>query len=201
MVETSQAINLRNANDDRQFLKVLWLISALALLFCIFDIGIDWLTLPANPLEDGVVWIYDSVIYGLVAISFGRGAVFERAAAIMLSLILAIAGCHGSYDVFSEIAQRRTDAALGSPITASVLAAGTILEASLLFRYRKSGEPLMKGTWLSARNSAAIALVGAAVPIFCRTSTAGGPQICIDCLDTVLSFQAAFYVAREAAEI
>ena len=69
---TLQAVDLRNTNDGRRFSKILWLIAALALLFCVLGIVIDWFTASASFLEDGVVWIYDSVIYGLVAISFGK---------------------------------------------------------------------------------------------------------------------------------
>lgn len=200
MAETSQAVDLRNTNDGRRFLNILWLIATLALLFCILGIVVDWFTASASYFEDGVVWIYDSLIYGLVAISFGRGVFLERTAAITLSLVLAVAGCHGSYDVFSEIVQRGTDVALTSPISASVFAAGTILEAALLFRYRKSGEPLMKGAWLSARNSAVIGLAGAATPLLFRAPTALSPQVFVDCLDAVLALQAAFFVARETIE-
>ena len=121
-------------------------------------------------------------------------------AVIALALVLAIAGCHGSYDVFSEIVQRGRDVALTSPISASVFAAGTILEAALLFRYRKSGEPLMKGAWLSARNSAVIGLAGVATPLLCHAPTALSPQIFVDGLDTILAFQAAFFVVRETIE-
>ncbi|HEY8161098.1 MAG: hypothetical protein ACR650_17195 [Methylocystis sp.] len=79
-------------------------------------------------------------------------------------------------------------------------AAGTMLEAALLFKFRKSGEPLIKGTWLSARNSALIGLAGAAVPLLFCAPAAAGQQIFFDCLDTALAFQAAFCVARETIE-
>ncbi len=200
MTETSQGASLRETNDGRRFLKALWLISAAALLFCITTAAFDWLTASGAYLEDGVTWIYDTVIYGLVAVSFGRGVIFERAAAFMLSLVLAVAGCQGSYDIWCEIIWRAPETAVNSPISALTFAAGTMLEAALLFRFRKSGEPLVKGTWLSARNSALIGLAGAAFALLFRAPSAADHQILFDCLDTVLAFQAAFCVARETIE-
>ena len=48
MAETSQAVDLRNTNDGRRFSKILWLIAALALLFCVLGIVIDWFTASAS---------------------------------------------------------------------------------------------------------------------------------------------------------
>ena len=58
----------------------------------------------------------------------------------------------------------------------------------------------MKGAWLSARNSAVIGLAGVATPLLCHAPTALSPQIFVDGLDTILAFQAAFFVVRETIE-
>ena len=115
MVETSCAAVLRDPPKARRFLNALWLISAAALFFCFLSITVGWLTSSGSYLEDGGVWLYDTVIYGLVAASFGRGVLIERAAAVLLAVVLAIAGCQGSYQIWSEIvsADQMQCAALG----------------------------------------------------------------------------------------
>lgn len=200
MAETLQTASVRESDNGKRFLKALRLISILALAMSVLTVGFDWLSASGKYFEDGASWIYDCAIYGLVAFSFGRGAIFERAAAFMLSLVLTAAGCQGSYDVWSEIARRGHEVSIDTPYSAMVFATGAILEAALLFKFRKSGECLMMATWLSARNSAAVALAGAAVSLVFHAPAASGPQIFLDCLDTVLAFQAAFLVAREMIE-
>lgn len=200
MAETLRTASIRESDSGKRFLKALRLISILALAMSLLSVAFDWLSASGKYFEDGATWIYDSAIYGLVAISFGRGAFFERAAAFMLSAVLTAAGCQGSYDVWSEIARRGHDVSVDTPVSTMVFATGAILEAALLFKFRKSGESLMMATWLSARNSAAVALAGAAVSLVFHAPTASGPQIFLDCLDTVLAFQAAFLVAKETIE-
>jgi len=200
MGESSQTQSLRKSEDGQRFLQALRLISIAALSLSVLSVAFDWLSASESYLEDGVCWIYDSAIYGVAAISFGRGASFERVAAFMLSLILAIAGCQGSYDIWSEIVRTAPAHSADAAASASALATGAILEAALLFRFRTSGEPLMTATWLSARNSAAIALAGAAVPALSHASSGDALQIIVDCVDTLLAFQAAFFVAKEAVE-
>ena len=200
MDETLQASRPRGSDDSQRFLKALRVIAVAALLFCILSIAFNWLSASGSYFEDGIYWIYDCAIYGLAAISFGKGAFVERAAAFMLSLVLAIAGCQGTYDIWSEIVQRAPEAPGTAPYSALIFATGAIVEAALLFRFRKSGEPLMKATWLSARNSATIALAGAAIPVLSHTSSGNDPQIIVDCLDTILAFQAAILVVRETFE-
>jgi Co/Zn/Cd efflux system component len=200
LVEAPQASTLRYSADGQRFQKALWLIAALALLFCVISLVTDWVTASGSYLSDGSPWIYDTLIYGLVAVSFDRGALLERASAVLLSITLAVAGCQGSYDIWSEIARRAPEISTDSSISGTVLAAGAVLEASLLFRFRRSREPLMKAAWFSARNSAMIGLAGAVVPLLSHVHAAADPQIVVDCLDTFLAFQAAFLVARESVE-
>lgn len=200
MAETLQTAGVRESDNGKRFLKALRLISLLALAMSLLSVAFDWLSASGKYFEDSASWIYDSAIYGLVAFSFGRGAYFERGAAFMLSLVLTAAGCQGSYDVWSEIARRGHEVSVDTPVSAMVFATGAILEAALLFKFRKSGESLMTATWLSARNSAAVALAGAAISLVFHAPTASGPQIFLDSLDTILAFQAAFLVAKETIE-
>lgn len=200
MAETLQTASVRESDNGKRFLKALRLISLLALAMSLLSVAFDWLSASGKYFEDGASWIYDSAIYGLVAFSFGRGAFFERWAALMLSLVLTVAGCQGSYDVWNEIARRGHEVSVDTPVSAMVFATGAILEAALLFKFRKSGESLMTATWLSARNSAAVALAGAAISLVFHAPTASGPQIFLDSLDTILAFQAAFLVAKETIE-
>jgi hypothetical protein len=65
------------------------------------SVAADWLKASGNYFEDCATWLYDSAIYGVAALSFGRGANFERAAAAMLALVLVVAGCQGAWDSLS----------------------------------------------------------------------------------------------------
>ncbi len=187
----------RDTQDGRRFLRSLWLIASSALLFSVVSVALDGLFASGSSFEDGAVWIYDIAIYGLAAISFGRGAVLERATAALLAVVLLVAGCQGSYDIWCELARKLPDASGSSPVSEILLPTGSAFEAALLFRFRKVGDPLMQATWLSARNSAAIALIGAALPLVFQKSCEG-PEMVVACLDTFLAFQAALIVAYEA---
>ncbi len=200
MAESLKGGRLRYSNDGQRVLRALWLISALALLILVLSLVTDWVTASRTYLSDGAPWIYDTVIYGLVALSFDRGAVLERAAGAALSFVLAVAGCQGSYDIWSEIVSKAPGVSMDPRNSGALLAIGATLEALLLFRFRASREPLMKGAWLSARNSALIGLASATVPLVYDAQAAADPQIFVDCLDTFLAFQAAYMIAREVVE-
>jgi hypothetical protein len=199
MAEPVRGESLRQSDDGQRFLKALWAISALALFLFSLSVVADWLSASQSYLSDGAPWIYDALIYGLVALSFDRGVLLERVAGAALSLILAIAGFQVSYDVWTEIFQKAPALSMGASFSGPLFATGASLEALLLLRFRASREPLMKGAWLSARNSALIGLAGAAAPFLSHTQAAD-PQILVDSLDTFLAFQAAFLIAREVVD-
>ncbi len=175
MDETSQLASVRDTEDGQRFLRALRLIAVSALLLVCLSLALRYLSPSENPFEDGIYLLYDGLIYGLAAISFGRGELFERATALMLSAVFAVGGCQGSYDIWNEIAWTATGQSDTAPSAAAIVfATSAILETALLFRFRASHEPLMKATWVSTRNSAAIALAGAIVPILYQTHSGGG---------------------------
>lgn len=152
MNETSQLASVRDTEDGQRFLRALRLIVVSALLLVFLSLALRYLSTSENHFEDGIYLFYDSLIYGLAAISFGRGELFERATALMLSAVFAVGGCQGSYDIWNEIAATgQSDTAPSA--AAIVFATSAILETALLFRFRASREPLMKATWVSTRDS------------------------------------------------
>ena len=147
----------------RGFHKSLWLITLGVLLLCIGEIIYAHAAASPYLLKDGAEWAYDVAYFGLAAISFGRGETTERRAAFALAAILGIGGCQGLYEIWSAITAPTTDEIDNLTISAVVTILGSFAEAAVLFRFRRSHDPIVEATWLSARNSALTSALGAGV--------------------------------------
>ncbi len=75
---------------------------------------------------------------------------------------------------------------------------GSLAEAAALLRFRRSRDPFIAASWLSARNSALIIALESAITLVLSSSGSQWPEDLIDTLDAILTLQAAIVVAREA---
>jgi hypothetical protein len=58
-------------------------------------------------LKDASDWIYDVVLYGIAAFTFGRGAAAERGSALVIAAIMAAGGLHTLYDLWDKVVAPR----------------------------------------------------------------------------------------------
>ena len=182
----------------RGFHKSLWFITFGALVLCIGEMIYGHAALSPYLLKDGAEWGYDVAYFGLAAFSFGRGETIERRVAFALAAILGIGGCQSFYEVWSAITAPATDEIDNLTISAVVTILGSFAEAAVLFRFRRSHDPIVEATWLSARNSALTGALGAGVTFVVRMLPNRWPQIAVDALSACLAFQAAAVVVKDA---
>lgn len=145
----------------------------------------------AQLFKDAVDWIYDVALYVLAAAIFGRGARAEQASALVIAAILAAAGLHTLYDLWDKILNPRPiePFTIGfSAASASII--GYVVLAALL-RFRGDDNPLIRATWVSARNAAISTTVFSIATYLTRTASGRGPEYALDLFGVALLFQGA----------
>ena len=145
-------------------------------------------------LKDAADWGYDVALYGIAALVFGRGAKSERAAALAVAAILAAAGLHTLYDLWDKIANPRPiEAAAIGFSAASAIAVGVVVLLALL-RFRADPNPLVRATWLTARNDAIATFGYALLSLATRLAPLRGPEYALDLLGAGLCAQASLAI-------
>jgi Co/Zn/Cd efflux system component len=147
-------------------------------------------------LKDASDWIYDVVLYGIAAFTFGRGAAAERGSALVIAAIMAAGGLHTLYDLWDKVvAPRPIEIATIGFSAASAIAVGYAVLWALL-RFRHDGNPLVQATWLTARNDAVATTLFALVAFATRIAPMRWPEYALDLVGAALSFQATFAIVR-----
>ncbi|HYF52941.1 MAG TPA: hypothetical protein VEA41_01640 [Salinarimonas sp.] len=179
------------AAGARAYRRAIWAIALGILLFAVAQ-GLWALSLGSRQLfKDAVDWIYDVALYILAAVVFGRGVRAEQASALAIAGILAAAGVHTLYDLWDKIANPRPiePFTIGfSAVSSSVI--GYIVLAALL-RFRHDENPLIKATWVSARNAAIATTVFSIATYLTRTAASRYPEYGLDLFGAALLFQGA----------
>jgi Co/Zn/Cd efflux system component len=184
----------------QRYTRSLWLIMLVALLLCIGEMTYGYLVSSREVLKSGAEWFYDVSFYGLAAISFGRSRLIEQRAAFALAAILATGGVQSVYEVWHGIVYPVNEKMDELTISAIIDVMGDFAEATLLFQFRGSHDPVVEATWLSARNSILTSALGGAVTLISKNFSAHWPQIVVDALGAFLAFQVAFVVVKEARD-
>lgn len=148
----------------------------------------------AQLFKDGVDWVYDVVLYGVAALVFGRDARAEKLAALAIALVMTVAGVHTLYDLWDKIANPRPIEfwTLGFAAASMVLVGACVVAA--LFRFRRETNPVIKATWLSARNDSIATAGFAVVGLAARVAPVRWPEYLFDVLVACLCFQAAWAI-------
>ena len=150
----------------------------------------------AQLFKDGVDWVYDVVLYGVAALVFGRDLRAEKLAALAIAAVMTVAGLHTLYDLQDKIANPRPIEfwTLGFSAVSMVLVGFCVVAA--LFRFRRETNPVIKATWLSARNDSIATAGFAAVGLAARLAPVRWPEYLFDLVVTALCFQAAWAIWR-----
>ncbi|MCJ2016910.1 hypothetical protein MKK84_05635 [Methylobacterium sp. E-065] len=152
----------------------------------------------AQFLKDALDWVYTVLLNAVAAFVFGRGARAERLSAYLIAAVLTVGGLQTLYDLWDKVADPRPidPGLLGfSAASATVIA---YLTAGSLTRFRHDTNPLIKATWLSARNDAIATTFSAVVTLAVRMAPIRWPEYVMDGLDAALAFQAAAATIRAA---
>ena len=148
-------------------------------------------------IRDGLEWSYDLIIYVLAAASHGRGARAERLAALGVALVLFVAGCITSWQVWRTYVDPPPVEIFSITLSGILIILEALLVAAALYRFRASKSPIIEATWLSARNDAVTSTLYALVTMAARFYPERWPQMAVDLVSVALCWQAAWRILRD----
>jgi Co/Zn/Cd efflux system component len=184
--------------SDLGYIRTIWAVAFLTAVLGCAEVAYGYFTRSSFLLKDGFEWSYGTVIYVISALSYGRTQKTESRAGMLIALVLFVGGCQGTFELISEFMAEQPNDAVGLAASSAISVLGAVLLAGLLFRFRRSHDPVVEGSWLSARNDMITSGLDALVTFSTASISAKWPRTAIDVLGVVLSFQAAFVVARDA---
>ncbi len=146
--------------------------------------------------KDGVDWVYDVILYGIAALVFGRDSRAEKLAALGIGAVMTVAGLHTLYDLWDKIVRPRPIEfwTLGFAAVSMVIIGFCVVAA--LFRFRRESNPVIKATWLSARNDSIATFGFAIVGLVARILPVRWPEYVFDVVVACLCFQATWAIWR-----
>jgi len=180
------------------YVRTIWTVAVLTVAIGCAEAVYGYVSGSKFLLKDGLEWGYGTVIYAISALSYGRTQKAESRAGTLIAVVLAIGGCQGAYEVITEfmVEEPQDAAALAGSSILSVL--GALFVVGLLFRFRRSHDPVVEGSWLSARNDIITSGLDALVTFSATLITIRWARTAIDVVGVGLAFQASFVVARDA---
>lgn len=181
--------------SGRAYRLTIWLIAAGILAFAAAQGAWAWAIGSAQLLKDAVDWVYDVALYAIAAAVFGRGARAEQACALAIGAILLAAGLHTLYDLWDKALNPRPIEVLTIGFSAASAALIGYVVLGALWRFRHDGNPLIRATWISARNAAISTTVFSAATFLTRTATSRWPEYALDLFGAALLFQGAGAIA------
>jgi hypothetical protein len=189
------------SKDDplgRLFARRLWALAAGILVFAAAQVLYAQLNALPQLRRDGLDWGYDVVFYAMAALLYGRGDRAERAGAIVLGLVMLVAGLDTLNDLALKIREPRPIEPLALGFSAATAAASGFIFVGLLLPFRGSENPLIEATWISARNGMISSAAYAGVTLVARLATSRAVEYGLDVFAAALSFQAAYVILRDA---
>jgi Co/Zn/Cd efflux system component len=180
------------------YVRAIWTVALLTVAIGCAEAAYGYVSGSKFLLKDGVEWGYGTVIYVISALSYGRTQEAEARPGALIAVVLAIGGCQGAYEVTTELMLQEPDDAAGLAASSVLSVLGALFVAGLLFRFRRSHDPVVEGSWLSARNDIITSGLDASVTFSTTLIAAKWPRTAVDVLGVALAFQAAFVVARDA---
>jgi Co/Zn/Cd efflux system component len=180
------------------YVRTIWTVALLTVAIGCAEAAYGYFSSSKFLLKDGLEWGYGTVIYAISALSYGRTQEAESRAGALIAMVLATGGCQGLYEIVTELMVQEPDEPAGLAASSALSVLGALFVAGLLFRFRRSHDPVVEGSWLSARNDIITSGLNASVTFSTTLITAKWPRTAIDVLGVALAFQAASVVARDA---
>ena len=139
---------------------------------------------------------YDIALNVVAALVFGRGAQVERWSALVIAVLLAAAGVSGLMELWAELSKPSVISTAEVASSNLIATAVACLAAIALLRFRNDANPVIKATWLNARNDVVATTLTAALSLFAHMAPVRWPEHAIDLIGVVFSFQASVAVLR-----
>jgi Co/Zn/Cd efflux system component len=149
-------------------------------------------------LKDARGFGYDIVLYAIAALRIGRGARTERLTTFLIGGLLAASGADAVADLWTSLGRPEEDTAAETLLSDAFALAAPGLAAATLLRFRRAADPLVKASWLNARNDVLAAFLTCASDVVAHATSLRWPGYALDLIGVVLSFQAAAIVLRSA---
>lgn len=184
--------------EARAYRRIVWGLAALVLAIGAGEVIAALRAQSRFLLRDGLEWGWDVAIFGLAAVSFGRGPRVERMAGFVLAALLVGVGLETLWQIAWTIADPPTIEPEAVTISAALIVAQSWFVVWLLMRFRGSRNPVIEATWLSSRNDAITGSLYALVTLGARLAPSIWPQVAVDGLAMVLALRAGWDVARDA---
>jgi Co/Zn/Cd efflux system component len=182
--------------NEHAYMRVMWIISAGILVFGTLQCALALVIGSSQLLKDGLDWAYNVALYGIAAFVFGRGVRAERLSACVIALILAVAGFHTLYSLWSDIQDPQQDEPLtfGISTVSSVVIAFSVV--AVLWRFREDPNPLVQATWLSSRNDAISSTLSALTAVVLKFAPIRWPEYVLSVVQVGICFQATWAIVQ-----
>jgi Co/Zn/Cd efflux system component len=181
----------------RNYTATVWLTAALTATIGVSEALYGYTHGSSFLIKDAVGCAYAALIYAISACSFEGSIQTEFRAAGAIAAILAVSGFHGAFDIVAGLLETVPDDPSEVAAASELSLVVALLVAGLLWRFRRSHDPVVEGSWLAARNDVLSSGLDAAVTLVSSVFLAKWPQVISDAIGVALSFQAAYVVARD----
>ena len=189
------------SDQDRgaDYKRTVWIIAAGTLLFALGEAAWAHIVGSQDLAKDAHGFGYDIALNAVAAFVFGRGARVERLSALVIAALLAAAGVSGLVELWAELQNPSTVSTAEVATSNLVATAVACLAAGALLRFRNEANPLIKATWLNARNDLIATILTAAFSLVAHLAPVRWPEYALDLIGVIFSFQAAVAVLRATA--
>ncbi|GJD52041.1 hypothetical protein OPKNFCMD_4803 [Methylobacterium crusticola] len=180
------------------YTRTVWAVAAVTLAAALGEAAFAQAAGLPDLAKDAADFGYDIALNVVAALVFGRGARVERLSAFVIAALLAASGLSGLADLWASL--RNPVAASTQEVVAANLVATAVacLAAAALVRFRGDANPLIKATWLNARNDAVATLLTCALGLLAQAAPVRWPGFALDLVGVVFALQAAAAVLRAA---
>lgn len=186
------------ANRRFDYKRTVLMIAAGTLLFALAEAAWANAIGSKDLLKDASGFGYDIALNAVAAFVIGRSAQTERRSAFIIGALLAATGIDGLSDLWVDL--HNPDASSIEEVFASNLVAVVVASfaALALLRFRLDENPLIKATWLNARNDAVAAILTLVLSLLAHLAPVRWPEYALDLMSVIFSFQAASVVLLAA---
>ena len=176
--------------------RTVWIIAAGTLAFAVGEALWAHAIGSTDLIKDASGFGYDIALNAIAAAVFGRGARIESLSALAIGGLLAATGIDGLLDLWTELQNPTPESIKGVVTSNGVATAVACLAMAALLRFRNDANPLIKATWLNARNDAVAAVLTAGLGLLAHLAPVRWPEYGLDLIGVIFSFQAAATVLR-----
>lgn len=149
-------------------------------------------------LKDARGFGWDIALYVIAALRFGRGTRAERTSIFLVGALLAASGIDTFADLWTSFGRSEEDTAAETLLSDAFALAAPGLAAAVLFQFRRATDPLVRASWLNARNDLLVAVLAGACDLTGHVVGLRWPGVALELIGVLLSFQAAVVVLRSA---